>query len=328
MSTAPVPRPGRGLAVGLSLVVAVAIVILLVTVATPHSAARTEETTPTPSASGSASEPSWQPMVPDVQLPPGDPTYRADDAPPPADHQQMTAASSRLYNAGFPANSQSCRTAAGKLPIRTPPIPDDELADHLQQIVNCLVTVNRPALAAQGITLSTPTVVTFRATVTSACGTQSRNAFYCPDDQSIYVDTLADDPGKKFYATVRNGYVNLISHEFGHHLQLLAGITADYAQRQAGLDRAGQLELSRRLELQATCFQGVFLGATWRELGVTDADYTDLMGWFADNNDVEYGEGTHGSAAAMQRWFRAGFNHRLNTYGRCNTWVVAPAEVA
>lgn len=323
MPAAPAPRPGRLLAVALSVLAVVAVVMLLVGVLLPHSAARTEEPAPAPATGSPRPAATWQPMLPDVDLPPGDPTYRADDARPATDHEQLGAASSRLYNAGFAADSQGCGAAL----VRTPPVPDAELADHLQQIVNCLVAVNRPVLAAQGITLSTPRVITFHGSVHSACGAQSRHAFYCPEDQAIYVDTASDDPGKKFYATARNGYLNLISHEFGHHLQLLGGITADYGREQPGLDRAGQLELSRRHELQATCFSGVFLGAAWAQLGLRDADYTDLMAWFEQNNDAQYGEGTHGSAAAMQRWFRAGFNHSWNSYGRCNTWVVAPQEV-
>lgn len=250
------------------------------------------------------------------------PAARTADGRPPLTGTSMTAADSRLYNVMFGANTGHC----ADLEVRAPAIPDDELVDHLQQISDCLVDLNAPALAAEQITLTRPKVAGFEVQAQTACGTHSRYAFYCPEDQTIYVDVRSDE-GPRFYGNARHGYLTLISHEFGHHLQLVGGVTRDYADQLERADPRQREELSRRFELQATCFSGVFYGATWRSVGGDQATYAEIVTYFDTHNDDLTGEGTHGSARAMRTWFAAGFNHDWNAYQRCNTWTAAPDAV-
>lgn len=244
------------------------------------------------------------------------------DGPPAPGGAGMTADDSRLYNVMFGANTGHC---AG-LDVRSPAIPDDELVGYLQQISDCLVDLNARQLASEQITLTRPKVAGFLVQAQTACGVHSRYAFYCPEDQTIYVD-LRSDEGPIFYGNARYGYLTLISHEFGHHLQFVGGVTRDYADRLERADAREREELSRRFELQATCFSGVYYGANWRSLGGNQSTYDEIVGYFDTHNDDLTGEGTHGSAAAMRHWFAAGFNHEWNAYQRCNTWTAAPETV-
>lgn len=250
------------------------------------------------------------------------PAARVADGRPAMGSTSMTAADSRLYNVMFGANTGRC----DGLTVRAPAIPDDELVAHLQQISDCLYTLNAPALAAEQITLTRPKVAGFEVQARTACGTHSRYAFYCPEDQTIYVD-LRSDEGPVFYGNSRYGYLTLISHEFGHHLQLVGGVTRDYADQLERADPRQREELSRRFELQATCFSGVFYGAVWESVGGGQATYDEIGGYFDTHNDDLTGEGTHGSARAMRTWFAAGFNHDWNAYQRCNTWTAAAESV-
>src|SRR5690606_40087255 len=84
-------------------------------------------------------------------------------------------------------------------------------------------------------------------------------AYYCEAElflpfAGLQLDQYQDNPGV---------YLALIAHEYGHHVQELAGIM-DAAWRQiyqAGEGTPRAQEVSRRKELQAQCFSGLFLGS-------------------------------------------------------------------
>lgn len=104
-----------------------------------------------------------------------------------------------------------------------------------------------------------PTVILYEGQTSSSCGTASNavGPFYCPTDQSIYMDTsFFDILTQQFGATggpLSEMYV--LAHEWGHHVQNLAGaLTAD-RQRDTG-DNGGQV----RIELQADCYAGAWMG--------------------------------------------------------------------
>lgn len=56
-------------------------------------------------------------------------------------------------------------------------------------------------------------------------------------------------------------YLSVFSHEFGHHVQEVTGILdeANRRERRVGRDSPAGLESSRRTELQAQCFAGMFI---------------------------------------------------------------------
>src|ERR1700761_3694835 len=101
-------------------------------------------------------------------------------------------------------------------------------------------------------------VVTFsQATSTQGCGQASSGMgpFYCPNDQTIYLDP-------SFFTQILQQQLNgpsgafvepyVIAHEFGHHIQDLLG-TMNKVKTQQGPNSD-----SVRLELQADCYAGMW----------------------------------------------------------------------
>jgi len=170
----------------------------------------------------------------------------------------------------------------------------------------------------------------------TGCGSASSamGPFYCPPDQSIYVDTgffqvltgqLGADGGP-----LAEMYV--VAHEWGHHIQNLSG-TMDR------IDRSGTGPTSDgvRLELQADCFAGAWAQnaqSTEDAAGVqllepfTQEQLSSAMDAAAAVGDdhIQSSQGgsvnpeqwTHGSSESRQRWFLQGYE---NGPGACNTFA-------
>lgn len=121
-----------------------------------------------------------------------------------------------------------------------------------------------------------PSLVLFNGQVTSACGsaTSATGPFYCPGDQTVYLDT-------SFFVEMRQNFgisgdqqgsgdrenqgkagdfaqAYVISHEVGHHVQTLLGITQQVNEASRQVTRAQANKLSVLQELQADCFAGVW----------------------------------------------------------------------
>lgn len=193
------------------------------------------------------------------------------------------------------------------------------------------------ALPALGQTYRTTDVVLFTGETDTGCGgaTSASGPFYCPADELIYIDTaFYDDLRTRFGSSggpLAEMYV--VAHEWGHHIQNSTGIME-------GLDRqgTGPASDSVRLELQADCFAGSWVGAASEirsESGapflepVTDAQIADALSAASAVGDdrIQQSQGgsvspeswTHGSSEARQRWFTTGLNGGPDA---CNTFEV------
>jgi predicted metalloprotease len=168
-------------------------------------------------------------------------------------------------------------------------------------------------------------IVTFTGATSTGCGNASKDVgpFYCPTDQTIYLDTT-------FFQDVLQGQLNgpsgafvepyVIGHEFGHHIQNLLGTMSRVKTQQ------GPTSDSVRLELQADCYAGMWAhGATTTtdENGVqifesitqddvdqainaakaVGDDYIQRQG----GGDVNKESWTHGSSEERIRWFNTGY---------------------
>ena len=126
----------------------------------------------------------------------------------------------------------------------------------------------------------------------------------------------------------------VIAHEWGHHIQNSTGIM-DGLDRQA----TGPTSDSVRLELQADCFAGAWVGAASTITDddgvvfldpVTDAQIADALSAASavgDDRIQESAQGqvtpetwTHGSSDKRQQWFTTGLNGGPNS---CNLFEVA-----
>jgi predicted metalloprotease len=222
-------------------------------------------------------------------------------------------------------------TCTVKVHSPKPPLQDSKLAEYGKKLVGCLMKSFAKPLAARGIELSTPRVKAYRRTIKTPCGRFGQRdapAYYCSATRTIYWPVSADD-GNEAYTFARLGYLGLVAHEFGHHMQAASGMLREYGQRSFAVKSRGQRYLlSRRLELQAQCFEGVFLATTARSIRLSSNDRYQLRVWHTYTGDEDPPAGRkpdHGSSAAQIRWLNRGLNS--GDFGRCNTWTASKKSV-
>jgi uncharacterized protein len=198
-------------------------------------------------------------------------------------------------------------------------------------------------LPALGGTYRSPAdMALFTGSVSTGCGgaTSATGPFYCPPDETIYIDTaFFDDLRTRFGSSggpLAEMYV--VAHEWGHHIQ---GISGTLASAQDGETGAGSNAV--RTELQADCFAGSWAAAasdTEDPSGVpfleeiTPAQITDALSAAAAVGDdriqaatqgqVNPEGWTHGSSEQRQRWFMVGFEGGAAS---CNTFAPGDAEL-
>ncbi|TWD81585.1 hypothetical protein FB561_2701 [Kribbella amoyensis] len=186
-------------------------------------------------------------------------------------------------------------------------------------------------IQASGAQFRAPTVLMFTGTVTSPCGSMNDTGppFYCGSNETIYMN-LREDIGNynrypQAYQKVwaRMWMLHQFAHEYGHHVQNLTGILdANHNMRYEAPTRAAELEMTRRLELQASCFADVFIGANRRTYPITGQaqfQWRWLIGHVTDNNN------DHGDANNHEYWALRGYQTR--NPGACNTFTAPSARV-
>ena len=225
-----------------------------------------------------------------------------------------------------------------------------DFGDDANADVECRVGFTRDSLEdywaeqapALGIPYVSPNIQLFIDGVDTGCGaaTSAVGPFYCPADQLIYLDTA-------FYDTLRTQFgatagplsqLYVVGHEWGHHIQNLAGTfaTADTSQ-------AGPASDAVRVEVQADCFAGAWLGSAAETTDadgvrllepITDAQIADALNAasaIGDDRIQEKTQGqvnpetwTHGSSEMRQKWFQTGYTNGAEA---CDTFAVADADL-
>jgi uncharacterized protein len=188
----------------------------------------------------------------------------------------------------------------------------------------------------QGVAYRNPKLVRFAGETQSGpgCG-EARTAmgpFYCPSDQTIYLDTSFFDDMKTRYGGGGDfAYAYVIAHEVGHHVQNLLGILPKaHARQQAASSQAEANGISVRLELMADCLAGVWAynaNQNWQILEPGDIEKAlstasaigDDRLQQATRGSVVPDSFTHGSAVQRQKWLTTGLNSgQVNS---CNTFA-------
>jgi len=181
-------------------------------------------------------------------------------------------------------------------------------------------------------------LVTFTGQVETQCGAASSavGPFYCPTDESIYLDT-------DFFAEVlerqlggpKGGFVEfyVLAHEYGHHISNLLGFFGQVRTQE------GPQSDAVRLELQADCYAGMWAHHATdtkdsedqvliEDLTEEDIDLAlaaaEAVG---DDRIQEKTQGqvteetwTHGSAAMRKKWFAIGYQE--GDLDACDTFAV------
>jgi len=166
-----------------------------------------------------------------------------------------------------------------------------------------------------------PKLVLFRGQTPTACGTgqSAMGPFYCPGDQKVYLDlAFFDEMAKRFNAAGDFARAYVISHEVGHHVQHLLGVTEKTNAMRSKMSATQSNKVSVRVELQADCFAGVWAYHANRKKPFIDAGDVEeaLKAASAIGDDalqraargaVVPDSFTHGTSAQRMRWFSAGF---------------------
>jgi uncharacterized protein len=95
----------------------------------------------------------------------------------------------------------------------------------------------------------------------SGCGAaqSAMGPFYCPTDQSVYLDTsFFQQMEKQMGAGGDFAYAYVVAHEVGHHIQNITGVADKVRGLQSRSSQEQGNALQVRMELQADCFAGVW----------------------------------------------------------------------
>ena len=186
--------------------------------------------------------------------------------------------------------------------------------------VNSLDEYWSGAFEASGNQYQAPNTVLFTDSVTTDCGaaTSAVGPFYCPLDQTIYLDLGFYEQLETRFGAEGGPFAEMyvIAHEYGHHVQNLLGLL------EAGRD-AGAEGGAVRTELQADCFAGVW-GGNAVDTGFLEpltpdqiAQALDAASVIGDDRIQETTQGqvnpetwTHGSSEQRQQWFNIGLEAR------------------
>lgn len=229
-----------------------------------------------------------------------------------------------LQGGGDPAATPGQAPAAGT--------PAAERADFSSVVLADTEDTWNRIFSQMGTEYQEPQLIIFENAVGSACGfAQSAvGPFYCPLDNSIYLDTgFFVELQERFAAPGDFAHAYVIAHEVGHHVQNQLGISERVrtAQQQVGQEEANQLSV--RLELQADCFAGIWAHHTQssQNVALERGDIEEALGAasaIGDDNLQRQAQGhvvpesfTHGSSAQRVRWFQEGY--RSGDPARCDT---------
>jgi len=184
--------------------------------------------------------------------------------------------------------------------------------------------------------------ILFSQGVSTGCGNASSatGPFYCPPDQTIYVDTSFFEQLESQFGASGGPLAEMyiVAHEWGHHVQNIAGILS---QSQDG--QTGPTSNAVRVELQADCFAGSWSAAasTTEDASgepflqpITREQYAqaiDAAAAVGDDRIQEATQGqvtphsfTHGTSEQRVRWFETGFEQGA---GACDTFGVDGSQL-
>lgn len=197
---------------------------------------------------------------------------------------------------------------------------EQEVADFVSVVLADTEVVWNEVFNEYGMDYEEPTLVLFTNSVQSACGVagSSTGPFYCPGDQSLYIDlSFYDELSEKFQAPGDFAMAYVVAHEVGHHVQYLLGTSKQVQDLRGKVAETEYNRYLKRLELQADYYAGV-----WAHY-VQDMDYLEegdieealnAASAVGDDRIQEAAQGyvvpdsfTHGTSDQRIRWFYKGF---------------------
>lgn len=164
-----------------------------------------------------------------------------------------------------------------------------------------------------------PRFVFFDGLTESGCGGADERVgpHYCPLDQTMYLDlSFFDQLRSQFGAPGDLAPAYVVSHEFGHHIQTILGISDEVrALQQDNPDLANDLSVA--MELQADCFAGVWLSTV-----PVDASTRQVEEGYIEIDPGEMSEAIEAAAAVGDDRIQAGASGMINP----ETWTHGSAQ--
>lgn len=209
---------------------------------------------------------------------------------------------------------------------------DDNVKDFIATVVGYTEDTWSAIFRNAGRTYRPPKLVLFTRAAESACGfgQAAMGPFYCPGDQSVYLDTsFFQELRDRFRAPGDFAQAYVIAHEIGHHVQNLLNISDQVEAIQRRARRAEANDASVRLELQADCFAGIWAHHTEQKEQFLEAgDIEEALRAASSIGDDKLqmeAQGyivpesfTHGTAEQRMGYFKRGFDS--GQLEACNTF--------
>ena len=166
-----------------------------------------------------------------------------------------------------------------------------------------------------------PQLTMFEGSERTACGQglSEMGPFYCPADQTVYIDLgFCDELANKFKAPGNFAIAYVVAHEVGHHVQNLLGTSSQVQNMRGRVSEAEYNKYSVALELQADFYAGLWAyhankmrnilepGDLERALKAANAIGDDKLQKEATGRVVPDAF-THGTSAQRMEWFKKGF---------------------
>lgn len=184
-------------------------------------------------------------------------------------------------------------------------------ADFASAVLGSTEDVWTKIFAAGGTQYPVPRMVLFAGATDTACGTgqSAMGPFYCPLDQSVYLDLdFFGELEKKLNAPGDFARAYVIAHEVGHHVQNIRGTLAKRTDNKSSV----------KIELQADCYAGVWANKIEEFGALEQGDFDEAInaaGQVGDDKLQEQQQGyavpdsfTHGSAKQRMEAFKQGYD--------------------
>lgn len=241
--------------------------------------------------------------------------------PSPASHVVIALAGNPINGTGNTTRPTSC-----PLPPFSTSVAGQDALYHA--VLPCLMTLWTGALRESHLLVQMPSVVTSGSDISTPCGLRRWNdtAMFCPRDNTIYM--TARHYSQVEGRTSAGAYLGQFTHEFGHAVQHMTGIYQakdDELDNSGGPETAAGLEVTRRTELQATCFEGMELAALQKG-GANTAYISQALDDSRHRGDEYNSQPDHGTVAINALWLFRGYNS--DVVSQCNTWAAPSSEVS
>jgi len=171
-----------------------------------------------------------------------------------------------------------------------------------------------PIFQQANIPFEKPAMDLYSGADQTQCGPaqSSMGPFYCPNDQTIYLDTSFYDELDQRLGAGPGDFARyyVVAHEYGHHIQKLTGI-ADQVRSAQQQNPAAANRLSVMMELQADCYAGVWAGKNRNLIEPGDFEEGMQAAQAIGDDTLTHGQVssenfTHGTSAQRMQALRLG----------------------